>query len=95
MEVACSLVTIHNPTKRPRVIWDGIKNENPIRLDADETKENVTLADFMIERLNQRKDDLVLSNVSPDLPAQVQAKKPVVEDVDITNALRDERGKRR
>lgn len=71
---------LHNPTRAPRVIWDGITNAKPIRVLPGETQEDVVLADHVVARL--RRDaalgedvELKVTEVKPVPPAAAKTKK--------------------
>lgn len=49
------LCSIHNPTIRPRNIFDGIKNDKPIHIEPGQTVQAV-LSSMMIDRLQEAEE---------------------------------------
>ena len=79
------LCRITNPSKRPRMIYDGITNAEAIRIEPGQKVERV-LSMSVIERLQEQEHadpedpDLKVEELGPApvaLPAQRTARKPV------------------
>lgn len=66
--------TLHNPTKTPRVIHDGIPgSQKKIPIGPNETTEPVEIALHIVETLRARRNTLIVNQLRrPDAPAPVE-----------------------